>query len=149
MPAGDVLLASDTAPRLDTQIVTALSATYTGTETSPLMTTSAYLTAGLRYAVRAWVAFSTSSAASPSVEITFIRIREDNNTGNQIQGVNLYLPTTGSTGFPMQLYGEYTAAVDGVKSFVLTGVRVSGAGSHRLTSSAASPGYMTIDEILT
>lgn len=123
--------------------ITADSATYTTTE-AVIATWSASLVNGQNYEVVADVSIRTSVAA----DVSLVRIREDNLTGNQLQGINVALPSASSGGNPAHLRGEYTATATGSKTFVLTGVRNGGTGNHNLKASSSSPALFRVQALV-
>jgi hypothetical protein len=149
--AGDELDAADLdfvaeATKVTTTTVSADTSTYTTTE-ALLATFSATLVSGRGYAVEADLAVVASAVASPSAEVSLVRLREDNLTGSQLAQVNVYLVSTSSAGFPTRLYAEYTAVSSGSKTFAITGVRNGGANSHKLHGAAGAKGWLRVRQL--
>lgn len=142
MAAGDQVPWSYIATRVATTTVTADSATFTTTETS-VATVTASLISGLVYRVSCTAPLSSTVAA----DLVLLRIREDTTAGTQIQAVNICPPTTSTVGFPGTVITEYTAVSTASKTFVLTGVRVTGTGTYQLRAGASRPTIFTIDLI--
>lgn len=148
MASGDVTSYADVAARTATASVTADSATWAGTETGALLTATGTVTNGQVYKIFFAGNVSASTTASPSAELSFMRIREDTSTGNQLDGKNVYLATAAGSGYQCYLYAEYTASTTGSKSFVVTGVRSAGANTHQLRAGSNHPAILTVDRIV-
>jgi hypothetical protein len=118
------------------------SATWTGTETGSLASVTLNVTAGVTYGLTLYIAVSSTVTGT---EISFMRIREDTATGNQLAAASLPMPTSGTTGFPITVYTEYTAVSTGAKTFVVTGQRVSGTGSHQVRAGTGRNSYFTVE----
>lgn len=149
MLGGDVTFAADIngfVPQLlDVDEVTADSSTWAGTESAALYTVTADLVSGERYLLRLFTNVSTSSsAASPGIEFSQMRFREDTSAGTQFVSANAYCPTTSGNGFPVSMTGFYTAAATGAKTFVVTGQRSSGAGNHQIRASGSRKTYFEL-----
>lgn len=149
MLGGDPTYAADInsfVPQLiDVDEVTADSATWAGTESGALYTVTADLVSGERYMLKLFTNVSTSSsAASPGIEFSTMRFREDNATGTQFVLDNAYMPTTNGNGFPVNMTGFYTAVATGSKTFVVTGQRSSGAGNHQIRASGSRKTYFEL-----
>jgi hypothetical protein len=144
MAAGDPIPWSYIATRVSTTEITANSATYGATETT-LYTISPTLVSGLVYRVCVMAKIAVDVAA----DVSFLRIREDTLTGNQIDGANLYGGTTNTSGYPVLACSEYTATSTGAKTFVITGQRVTGTGTaHGVKASSNRKSYITVDLIV-
>lgn len=144
MAAGDRIPWSYIATRVATSPVTANSSTFTTTETSPLVSVTFAQTSGLTYKINVWVPIQSTAAG----DVCFCRIREDNNTGNQLDGANLYIGSTSANGYPSIMYAEYTAGSTGSKTIVFTGARTGGSGTLNLSASTSRPAWMTVDLIV-
>lgn len=143
MAAGDIVPWSYIATRVDTTEITANSSTYGATETT-LYTITPSLTNGLTYRVGVLLKVAVDVAA----DVSFVRIREDTLTGNQLDGTNVYCGTTNTSGFLVIATSEYTATATGAKTFVITGQRVTGTGTaHGVKASANRKSYITVDLI--
>lgn len=126
------------------------SSTWTGTETGALFTVTADLVNGERYELEFFGNFNTSSsAASPGIEFSLVRIREDTAAGTQIASAHAYMPTTAGAGFPVSMKVRYTAVATGSKTFVVTGQRISGAGNHKLAAASSRRAIFTLDPVPT
>lgn len=151
MASGDVTSYSDVAVRAATASVTADSATWSASESGALLTATGTVTAGQTYKIFFSGNVSTNAtAASPGIEISIMRIREDTATGNQLDGKIFYVPTVAGNGYGGHLYAEWTASATGSKSFVVTGNRVTGSGtnSHQLRAGSNHPCILTVDRIV-
>lgn len=145
MASGDFTAYSDVAVRVGSTPITADSATFTTTEVS-LVSVTFTQALGVTYAINVQTAFSSTVTGT---EIVFARVREDTLTGNQLQGLISYMPTAGSSGYPISMYCEYTAASTGSKTIVLTAVRSSGTGTYQLRAGSNHPGAITVTKIVT
>lgn len=103
------------------------------------------LIAGRTYKVT-WACAVTSSTSGDSA---FVRIRQDNTAGLQLQIMRVYIPATGGVGtrYPAVVEAEYTPAADETKTFAGTIARASGAGNISVHANATFPVYMYIDYV--
>jgi hypothetical protein len=143
--AGDITNASDVTTRIATATLNANSGTWTTTESAALLTVTGSLVNGQRYSLTLFTNIATSSAAAPSVEVSLMRIREDTASGTQNTGVDFWIASTTGAGFGLMAYSEYTAVATGTKSFVLTGQRIAGAGSHSIAAGTSRQTFLNID----
>lgn len=125
--------------------ITADSTTWNATESGSLASITPTLTTGLTYVIRICAAVGTDAAASPSLEASILRVRENNSAGAQVLGPQIYMPTTSTVGFALMARAEYTAVATGAKTFVLTGQRNGGSGNHRIRANTDRAAYLTID----
>lgn len=148
MASGDNTSYADVAIRVATTPITADSATFTTTETS-LGSATFTQNSGWVYRIGVQCAFSTATqAASLSAsELVLARVREDTLTGNILTQLIQPMPTSGSSGYPLFMYVEYTAGATGSKTIVFTGVKSNGTGAFQLRAGANHPVYITVDRI--
>lgn len=138
--AGETIIAGKVpGERVATAIVTADSSTWTTTEVV-VMTVVAPLVSGRTYRV----SFDGGIRSPNNAESSNGRIREDSVSGTQLT-VRRADIEYGATVMPWRLEAEYTAVATGDKTFVVTGVRASGAGAHFLTAGAQFPSYLYVD----
>jgi hypothetical protein len=130
--------------RIATTIRTSDSSGVTTTETTIDSVTAALVT-GRTYRVR-WTARVDGSV---NADTLFVRIREDNVSGNQLQILRVEVPATGGvgTGYPGTIEAEYTAVATGNKTFVGTIVRASGTGTVNIEAGPNRPVYLYVDYI--
>ena len=128
--------------RIATTTSTSDSGTWTTTETVT-ETVTAPLVTGRLYRIR----WSGGIVTTVGTDLVLIRIREDNLTGTLITERNFYLATTSSGGHGTELEGTFTAVATGDKSFVITGVRNAGTGTHHADGTATRPRYLYVDYI--
>lgn len=148
MAVGDLIPPSFLLRRLATTTITAASATFTTTEVS-LATVTAVVEAGQRYAIVADnLKFSASAVASPSLEATLARIREDTLTGAEVGANQVGILTASTVGFGLRVYTEWTAPASASKTFHLTAIRQSGANNHVLRGATTAPCFLYVDLIL-
>lgn len=121
------------------------SATWTTVESGSLLSVVAPLVNGWKYAIRMFTAISSSVSAA--AEMAVVRVRQDNATGTQIMGPQVSIPNNTSVGFSVSGYAEYTAAATANKTFVMTGERTGGTGSHQVRAGSARPTFLTVDHI--
>lgn len=124
---------------VDTEIADS-TPTFTTTETT-VMSVTAPLVSGRTYKVYASAHFETDAAVSNVAA----RLREDNSTGTQLQQSFYQIWHTSSTGVPVYLEAEFTAASTANKTFVLTGVRTSGSGNLALSAGATFPSHLRVE----
>lgn len=119
------------------------SSTFTTSETSVISVTAS-LISGVTYRIVFEGAWQTTVADS---QIT-TRIREDNTSGTirQTQVINAK-DGTGSLFHPFSLEARYTAASTASKTFIGTGVRLSGTGTINLDATAGSPAYLYVEVV--
>lgn len=127
--------------RIATEATTSDSAGFTA-ETE-VMSVTASLVSGRRYAVVAEIAFTSTNSGDRVVG----RVREDSSTGGIRQLRNIPIITTSTIGYPCRLYFEHTATATGDKTFVATGHRIAGSGDARLVASSTGPSYMHVSYI--
>ena len=127
--------------RIDTSIRTVGSASVTTTETE-IDTVTAALVSGRTYKITWDFAFTHSVATDQF----FARIREDDDTGTQLQGFRLSNTDTSSS-HPCHREAEYTAVSTGNKTFVGTFVRTAGSGNISSLGASTNPQYLYVDYI--
>lgn len=149
MAAGDPIPWSYIATRVATGTLTSDSGTWAGTETGSLLSVSPALVNGLKYGITLFTHISAAAVASPSAESSIIRIREDNATGNQLHGAQIYLGTASANGFALMAYTEFTAVATAAKTFVVTGQRGGGANNHQIRAGGTRPTFLTVELIPT
>jgi hypothetical protein len=130
--------------RVATTTRTADSSAVAGVETVSDSVT-AYLVAGSRYRIR-WTAAVNSTV---SADTAFVRIREDNLAGAQLQLERVTMPLTGGTGtrYPAHLEVEFVAVATGNKTFVSTYIRASGSGNVNVAAASNFPVYLYVDYV--
>jgi hypothetical protein len=130
--------------RLATTIRTSDSSGFTTTETV-IDSVTAALVSGRTYRVR-WV---VAWASTVSADTVFSRLREDNLTGTQLQLLRCALTTAAGAGtrWVGAVEAEYTAVSSGNKTFVGTGVRVTGTGTITAHAASTYPIYLYVDYI--
>lgn len=128
---------------IDDTIEVADSATFTTTETV-LITLTVPVVSGRTYSVDGKLRIQ--STVGGIAEGCQVRIREDNVTGNELDRLIINVATTATTvGYGGMLLSRYTAVATGNKTFVVTGVRITGAtGTFRMEGSAASPNILAV-----
>lgn len=139
MTSGSQLANADIATRVGTMTVTSDSSASTGSDVL-VGTVSAFLESGKKYALYATAALSSSGANDAGVII----IREDGISGTQLAARQVAIPGTGSTGYGVTAYGEYTAGATGSKTFALTQRRTGSAGNVIARAGATTPTYLTV-----
>lgn len=127
--------------RLEQDIDTANSGNVTGTETI-IMTLTEALNIGATYRL----SFRGHIDTSVSGDDASVKIREDDASGTILNQHGFDIP---SASFPVlvSLEGEYTATVDGNKTFVVTLVRTAGTGNLVKVGAATQPAYFYLDYI--
>ena len=128
--------------RIATTVETSDSSTFTTSETT-IASVTASLVSGRTYRIRFYGSI-VSTVADGQVQC---RLREDNTSGTQMQGVNVFPANTSSSGHPLPIEAEFTAVSTGNKTFVATGQRVSGTGTINMNGAATNPAYMYCDYI--
>lgn len=124
------------------------SATYTTTEVS-INTITASLVIGWTYRVSVFTSVSASTIASPSIEQTLLRLRQDTLVGGlQMQAAQVYIGGTSSVGFFAQISAEHTAVATGSKTFHLTAIRTSGGGNHQIRANGGAPTFLFVDLVV-
>jgi len=137
----DTLLTGQPTVRKATEVLTATSATFTSETVIHSVTAS--LVAGKVY----WVTLDTQMRSTvASTDRMTCRIREDGIAGNQLQDITLYQADT-LINVPFHLEGEYTATATGAKTFVATGLRLSGSGTIVRNGGASQPSFLKLDLI--
>lgn len=129
------------APYRTTYSTTSSTSTFTTTETVT-DTISANLINGETYSVDCYQMWNGSNTA----DHVLVTLREDNLTGTARQQRSVACTNT-SRWFGTVLHLEYTAAATGAKTFVVTGVRVAGAGNITRGGSADAPSYIVIQQV--
>jgi hypothetical protein len=84
-----------------------------------------------------------TTVAADSVRL---RLREDSLTGTALQSTRFYL-VFANAAFGCAVYGEYTAASTGNKTFAGTGERASGTGNHTRQAATTNPAYLMVELI--
>jgi hypothetical protein len=140
MASGDKLQNWQIAQRVATTIVSADATAGTYVAETVLATITATLTSGRRYAVRGMGRCSTNVSGDSAL----YRVREDNVTGFQT-ALNRVWMDADSAGIGCEMYGEYTAASNLSKTWVLTVIRRTGTG----TLTPRNPMYLLIDVLPT
>lgn len=140
--AGQNITAEALNRREATTIAITDSATFTTTETL-LDTVTATLVAGRTYRVR-WSGGLVTTVAG---DVALIRMRENDMAGTLLVERNFYLGSASSGGFGMDLEGEFTATSSGDKTFVVTGTRNGGTGTHHADGTVTRPRYLYVDDI--
>lgn len=146
MASGDPSSFADVAARVGTTTLTTTSTTWTSSESVALMTVTASLINGWTYKVQAWLGIQ--AATSAATEISAMRLREDTATGTQGQLAIAYMPIVSVNATPIYLYYEYTASATANKSWVVTGQRTNGTGTHSIAGTATRPSYLFVDRIV-
>jgi hypothetical protein len=124
-----------------TDISTVDSGTFTTTETV-VQSITASLVSGRTYWIRSIPHFS-STTATDSVAA---RLREDNLAGAELQSdVKEVMHTTLGTVFVLEYL--YNATATGNKTFVLTALRTTGAGTARREAASNRPSYMYVEYV--
>lgn len=128
------------------------SAAITTVETI-VLTAALNMTSGQTYGIylKANVSSSVQMAwnvATPTFELAFMRIREDNATGTQMSLDLIIQPSSSSSGYPVSGYAEYTAVSTASKTIVATLIRGTGAGNMVLRASATRPSTLRIQPIV-
>lgn len=126
--------------------VTSDSGTWTTGEVQ-YTTINATLEQGYTYGVSVVAAMSAAAVASPSGEAAICRIREDNVSGTQLAGPQVYLPTASTVGFFAQAYAEYVPGANGNKVFSITGARNGGTNTQQFRAGTTRPTLVYIDLI--
>jgi hypothetical protein len=108
-------------------------------------TVTANLVAGRTYKI----SYKGGIISSVAADSAFLRIREDNLAGNQLQLERVYSPLTGGAGsrWTADLEVEFTAVTTGAKMFVGTLVRGTGTGNLTSPAGAAQPTYFYVDYV--
>lgn len=132
------------AGRAGTNIRVTDTGAVTNTETLA-DTVTAYLVNGATYKVR-WTPAVTSTVAGDSL---FMRIRDTNLVGAQLQIIRAYVGATGGSGsrWPADIEVEFTATATGNKTFAGTYVRAGGTGNVNIHSTSTSPTYFYVDYV--
>jgi hypothetical protein len=128
------------------------SASITTTETI-VLTASLSMTSGQTYGIylNANISSTTQMAwnvATPTFELAFIRIREDNATGTQMALALQIQPSSSSSGYPVTAYAEYTAVSTASKTIVATLVKGTGSGPWQLRASATRPSTLRVQPLV-
>lgn len=142
--AGETIIAGKIpGERIATTVETSTSGGIGATDTV-VSTVTAALVSGRIYRVTFDYAYQVSTNAS--TDHWFLRIREDNLTGTQLQGRRVHSSTNASA-MPDHTEVEYTAASTGNKTFVVTVIRTGGAGLFNMFALADQPAYFYVDYI--
>lgn len=118
------------------------SSTWTTTETETDSVT-APLVSGRTYKIR-WSGAIVTTVAG---DVDLLRIREDNTTGTALQTRGLYLGSTISGGIPCTLEARYTAVATADKTFVVTGIRNAGTGTHHGDGDPTRPRHTYVEYV--
>lgn len=114
-------------------------------------TINATLLSGYTYGISVIAAIGASGtlAIATNPETALCRIREDNVSGTQQAGPQVFIPTTSANGFFVQAYAEYTPGANGNKVFSITGQRNGGntGTTHLFRAGATRPTLVYIDLI--
>jgi hypothetical protein len=110
-------------------------------------TVTADLVAGRTYKIT----YKSGIISSVAADSAFLRIREDNLAGNQLQLERVYSPLTGGGGsrWTADLEAEFTAVSTGTKTFVGTLIRATGTGNITSPAGAQQPTYFYVDYVRT
>lgn len=127
--------------RINTAIRTSTSSTATTTEIQIDSVTAALVT-GRTYKV-VWDLPVTTSVAT---DVHFLRIREDNTTGTQLN-VRRYKGPGTEQSYPYRMEAEYTAVATANKTFSGTSIRNTGTGSVISHAASGVPAYMYVDYV--
>ena len=130
--------------RIATTIRTSTSSNVSGTETA-IDSVTAALVSGRTYRVR-WTA---GVDADTSGDTVFVRLREDNATGTQLNRLRVDVRLSGGAGtrYDGTIEAEYTATSTGNKTFVGTIILATGTGPCQISASATEPVYLYVDYI--
>ncbi|MEU8371227.1 hypothetical protein [Micromonospora tulbaghiae] len=103
------------------------------------------LVSGRTYRVRWNVAWAGTLAG----DTVFTRLRENNVSGTQLNIIRSEIVATGGAGtrWPATIEADYTAVATGNKTFVGTGIRVTGSGNINAHAGADFPITMTVDYV--
>jgi len=101
------------------------SSNWTTTETQTDAVT-APLVIGRTYRIR----YFGGVVSTVANDVALIRIRENNTSGTALAERNFSIPSTSSGGYACALEARYTALATANKTFVATGVRNGGTGTH-------------------
>jgi len=143
-PSAQAATGTTSGGRAATTVRTSDSSGVTTTETV-IDSVTAYLISGSIYRVR-WVAAVNSTV---SADTAFIRIREDNLAGDQLQLERVPMALTGGSGtrYPAHIEAEFTADATGNKTFVSTLIRASGSGTVNVAGASNFPVYLYVDYV--
>ncbi|MPZ27549.1 MAG: hypothetical protein GEV12_14355 [Micromonosporaceae bacterium] len=141
MPLAGDIITVPTVPgsRIATTVVTADSAGFISEIV--VMTVVAPLVTGRIYRVKFHGRFGGSSGDTAGG-----LLREDSVSGTEMTGQVADIQS-GVAGGVFGFEAEYTATATGNKTFVVTGRRVSGAGTDRLEAATTRPAYLYVDFI--
>lgn len=128
--------------RIETEIETSDSSTFTDTETS-VMSVTASLVSGRTYRVR----FHGSFQSTNNGDEVAARIREDDASGTEKNSDVRTLDHGNSLGHKITIEAEHTAASTGDQTFVVTGTRATGSGNLHLEAQSNRPAYLYVDYI--
>lgn len=128
--------------RIETAIITSDSPTFTTSETVVAILTVDVL-ADVTYRVRFAGGFG-STVANDSIRV---RLRENALAGPQMCVGELHIPVVSGLMFPITLEAQYTAPIDDVVSFIVTGVRVEGTGNCRLIGASTAPSFLYVEVV--
>ena len=127
--------------RIATEVITENSAVVTTVETA-VASVTAKLAIGRTYRVR----FAGVVDTSVALDLVDVRLRENSAGGTEMNLRRRDCPD--ATGrWPIEIEAEYTAALAGDKTFVVTYVRVAGAGNIILLATATTPSHFYVDYI--
>lgn len=120
-------------------IAVADSSTFTGTEATVISLTVS-LVAGRTYRLVA----SGIVGSDTATDDVRVRIREDNTTGTELQTRRTDdVGTANPPANQFYMQGRFTAVATASKTFVLTGIRVSGAGNCLLRAASTRPAFLS------
>lgn len=128
--------------RIATTINTTDSSSWTTTETLTDSVTAA-LVSGRTYRIR-WSGGIVSTVAG---DIVLNRMREDSVAGTLMNERNFYLASTSTAGFGAELEATFTAITTANKTFIVSGIRNGGTGTHHADATATRPRYLYVDYI--
>lgn len=121
---------------------TSTTPTFTTTDTTTDSIT-VNLINGLTYAIN----FSGNFQSSVGGDDVNFNLKEDNSTGNGLDGSYLRCLSTGQI-YRATLYAEYVAVATAAKTFVVTGKRQAGTGNISRYGAAGAPSYLIVDRVL-
>jgi hypothetical protein len=106
-----------------------------------LDTTTVPVVNGRRYRI-IWDS-EISSSVNSTAETDRVRIREDNITGTVLQTRTITLPN--AVAAPAHVEARFTATSTGNKTFVVTGSRLGGTGSHISGGNSSAPTILAVE----
>jgi hypothetical protein len=118
------------------------SSTWTTTAVETDSVTAALVT-GRLYMIRWYGGLVTTVGG----DVALMRMREDDTSGTVLNERNFYLGTTATGGFGFSMEAEFTAVSTGNKTFVVTGLRNGGTGTHHADATANRARYLYVNYI--